>query len=423
MFFLSFFFHYYRFFLLPNLCCWHGVTRQRERVPHRGNGIIRRDRVIRGGTTGDRGGHLRAQVVERLLVVHTTDNLRQERRRRQDLHLGALRLRLVLQDRVRHNHLCQRGAIGDARARGVRQDAVRGEGVHLLGPVLHQRRRGLAQGPGGVNHVVDNVTRVALHIADRLHRVHLAGLDATLQDGDNVAGVEKVGDGGRALDTAGVGGDNDGLLRVEVPLVHNVLHDLVVHREVVDGEVLEEALDLTAVQVHRQHTVDTHGLDELCHGAGADGHAGLHFAVLAAVGVVRHHGGDALRARQSCGVDHQKELHEGRVDLNVAVGTCALDNENVVAADVLVDLHIDLSVGEVTDAARRDVHLQAQGDAGGEAWVGVACDESHLVACLNGLLLTLCEVVRFAHGLNRTRRYARDGRCRCRDRRRASCWR
>lgn len=78
--------------------------------------------------------------------------------------------------------------------------------------------------------------------------------------------------------------------------------------EVVDGHV-EEALDLTGVQVHCDDVVAAGGLQHVCHELGSNRSPTLILLVLARVGEVGQNGGDAARRGGAAGVDEDEELH------------------------------------------------------------------------------------------------------------------
>ena len=142
----------------------------------------------------------------------------------------------------------------------------------------------------------------------------------------------------------------------------------------VDGDV-EEALDLVGVQVDRQDAVGAGGLEHVGDQFGADGHAALVLAVLPRVPVVRDHGGDPLGAGAVGGVDEQEQFHQVVV-LRPAGG---LDDEDVAAAHVLVDLDERLAVGEPRQKRLAEGLVQVPGDGLGQGAVGAAGEESQLV--------------------------------------------
>ena len=109
-----------------------------------------------------------------------------------------------------------------------------------------------------------------------------------------------------------------------------------IHRDV------EEPLDLRLVQIHRQHAVGAGRAQQVRHELGRDRHARLVLAVLPRVAVIRNHRRDARRRRAAERVDHDQHLHQMLVDRVRR----RLHDEDVGAADVLVDLKRHLAVGE-----------------------------------------------------------------------------
>ncbi len=112
-----------------------------------------------------------------------------------------------------------------------------------------------------------------------------------------------------------------------------------IHRNV------EEALNLPGVQVHGQHAVGSSHADAVGNEPRGDGHTWLIFFVAAAIGIVGDDGGDASGRCALAGVDHDEQFKDGRVDGNRE----GLNNEDIVAADVLVDLDEDIFVAELKD--------------------------------------------------------------------------
>ena len=81
-----------------------------------------------------------------------------------------------------------------------------------------------------------------------------------------------------------------------------------VHRDV------EEALNLTGVQVHRQDAVGARRRDAIRQQTRRDRHARLILLVGAAIGVVGDDGGDALGRGALEGVDHDEEFEDRGAD-------------------------------------------------------------------------------------------------------------
>jgi hypothetical protein len=78
---------------------------------------------------------------------------------------------------------------------------------------------------------------------------------------------------------------------------------------------------------------------------------------LARVAEVRHDGRNPLGARPRATVDHDQQFHQVLVDRRAG----GLHDEDVAAAHILVDLALDLPVGEAFDtrAAQREAEVLA----------------------------------------------------------------
>src|ERR1019366_1911075 len=108
---------------------------------------------------------------------------------------------------------------------------------------------------------------------------------------------------------------------------------------------IEEDLDLLAVQIHREHAGGAGGHEQVGDEFGRDGYPGLVFAVLSRVAVKRHDGGDALGRGAARGVDHDEQLHQVMVRRRAG----GLDDVDILAPDVFVDLYKRLAIGETGD--------------------------------------------------------------------------
>ena len=222
----------------------------------------------------------------------------------------------------------------------------------------------VAEGTGGVDHIIIEDAALAADIADDVHDLALVGLFAALVD-DGKAHAHLVGEGAAAGDGADVRRDDDHLFRM-LELLHEVFHKDRHGMQIVHGNV-EKALDLGGMEIHGEDAVGTGGLDhvgdELCR----DGVAALGLAVLPGIAEIGHDGGDAARGGALAGVDHDEQLHQMVVD-GLAGG---LDEEDVAAADGLVDGHGDFAVGKGCDGAVAEGQPQLAADAFGQALVGV----------------------------------------------------
>ena len=113
---------------------------------------------------------------------------------------------------------------------------------------------------------------------------------------------------------------------------------------------------------------------------GRDRRARLRAAVLPGVAEVGHHRGDPVRRRPAQRVGHDHQLHQ----VVVRRVRRRLDDEHVLAADVLEDLDEDLGVVEALDPGLDQldglaaVHRDAPRDRGRERTVGVARDQLRL---------------------------------------------
>src|SRR5688572_26916267 len=106
-----------------------------------------------------------------------------------------------------------------------------------------------------------------------------------------------------------------------------------VHRDV------EESLQLMLVEINAEDAVRARRLDHVRDELGADRDAWLILAILSRVAVVRHHDRDAGRARTLGRVDQEQRLEQ-----ILRRRVRRLNDEHVVAADVLIDPDEDLAI-------------------------------------------------------------------------------
>ena len=144
--------------------------------------------------------------------------------------------------------------------------------------------------------------------------------------------------------------------------------------EVIDGDV-EEALDLGGVQVHGQHAVGPGAGDDVGHQLGRDGHAAFVLAVLPGVAEVGNHGRDAIGAGPLQALDHDQQFHQVFVDRRAG----GLEDEDVAAANVLVDLAGDFAVGEIAHHRPAQGQSQVVAHASGQFRMGTSAEEFHVV--------------------------------------------
>ena len=135
-----------------------------------------------------------------------------------------------------------------------------------------------------------------------------------------------------------------------------------VHRQV------EEALDLRFVQVHAQHAIHARGGQHVGDELGGNRHARLVLAVLPGIAVVRNDRRDARRRRTAERVSHDHQLHQ--VGIHRSAGR--LDDEDVGAANVFVDLERDFGVGKPAQARLSELHPKELGNLSRELRVSTA---------------------------------------------------
>ncbi|MOA09727.1 hypothetical protein D3C78_1295790 [compost metagenome] len=166
---------------------------------------------------------------------------------------------------------------------------MRAVGVNLGSAVFFQGFGRVAQGAGGVDHVVYQDAGAPFDVADDVHHLGVVSLLAALVD-DTQVDAQGLGDGTCAHDTTDVRGDDHQVLET---LVFDIVDQYGRAVDVVDRDI-EETLDLVSVQVDGENTVDTYDSEHVSDDFGADGYTcRTRTAVLAGVSEVRNHGGDS----------------------------------------------------------------------------------------------------------------------------------
>ena len=116
------------------------------------------------------------------------------------------------------------------------------------------------------------------------------------------------------------------------------------------------------MQIQRDQAVEACRLQDLRQDPRSQRSRPFRSLVLARVCQIRHGGDDALRARPPRRVRQEKQLEQRAIRR----GRERLDQVDVPAADILVQLDVKLIVGEARDGRYADREAQRLGDRGGE---------------------------------------------------------
>lgn len=258
--------------------------------------------------------------------VNIGNGLSEERAYAHDMELGAAFLFLSQRNGVRNEDRIEGFSGIDAVNGRTGENGVSGAGDNFCGAIFEQDFRSRAQRACRVDHVVNDDGRFAFDIADDVHGLSLIGLVAALvHNGEGSAQTLRVGAG--AFHAAGIGGNDD---RIAFHgFAQGIEHDRR-GEKVINGAV-EEALNLSGVEVNGDKTLGAGDRDAVGNQLGADGCPRANLAILAGISVIRHNGGDAAGRSALQGIAHEAELDEVAVYIRRTRG---LHNEDVVAADI-----------------------------------------------------------------------------------------
>ena len=160
---------------------------------------------------------------------------------------------------------------------------------------------------------------------------------ALVDDGERR--IDALGERAGAHHAADVRRHDDHLGELEALL--DVAHDDRRGEQIV-GRDVEEALDLAGMQIERQHAVDAGIGDQIGDELGRNRRARSDFAVLPRIAEIGDHRRDAPRRRAPQRVDDDQQFHQ----MVVGGKRGRLDDENVGAAHVFLDLDEHFHVGE-----------------------------------------------------------------------------
>ena len=250
--------------------------------------------------------------------------------------------------------------------------------MHIASPAhLHDGPGGVAEGAGGVHHVVKEDAVLPGHIADDIHYLTVIGLLPTLIHNGQTH-VQLLGEGAAPGHAAHIGRHHHHVLHRAAELLGIVVNEHGIAQQVIHGDV-EKALDLGGVQVHGQHPVGAGSGDHIGHQLGADGVTALSLAVLPGIAEVGHHGGDAACGGALAGIDHDEQLHEAVV-YGLAGG---VDKKDIAAANSLVQGDRGLAVGEMRHLGVAQLGADDLADLLCQGGVGIAGEDLDVLTMRN----------------------------------------
>jgi hypothetical protein len=177
-----------------------------------------------------------------------------------------------------------------------------------------------------------------------------------------------IGKGVSHLDASHVRGDHHEVL-VDATLA-NRLHQHGRGVEMIHGNI-KEALNLPRVKIDGEHAVHASSHEKVRHQFGRDRHPRAVFAILAGIAKEWQNGRDAGRAGTTHGIHHDQQLHQ----VLIRRRTGRLNDENVAAADVFVDLDKSLTVGESRQFGGAELGAEDLGDQACERGVRGATED------------------------------------------------
>src|SRR5258708_6641714 len=162
--------------------------------------------------------------------------------------------------------------------------------------------------------------------------------------------VEFFGEGAGTLHTARIGRDYGEVRELHVAEVFDQ------HGRAVEGvhRNVEIALNLGRMQIERKSTACGGGFQQGRNQLGGYRDAGLVFAVLPRIAVIRENSGDAPGGRAFERVNHEQQFEQVAVHRERA----GLHDEDIGAAHVFKNLKINFTIAEPVELALADPHVQ-----------------------------------------------------------------
>ncbi len=169
--------------------------------------------------------------------------------------------------------------------------------------------------------------------------------------------------------------DNEIIVTVAQVIKQNRSGEQVVHRTV------EEALNLTGVQVTSDQSLHACGGQHVGHELGGNRGAGHDLAVLTSVTEIGNHGGDTGCAGSLESVEHQAEFHE--VEVHWRAG--GLNDKYIVAAYVFTNFNSNFTIGKAFAQYRRRLGSQMLANGFCQSRAGRTADDFKLAVHVNPL--------------------------------------
>ena len=230
------------------------------------------------------------------------------------------------------------------------------------------------EGARRVDHVVDQDYVAVGDVTDHVHDLgHVRPAPPLVHDGQASGELQRVG--ARPVDTAGVWAHHHEVGELQHPQLLDEDGRCV---QVVDWPV-EEALDLSGVELHGDDPIGAGRGQEIADQARGDRVASGSAAVLPTVAEVGDDGRDAAGGRPLERVDHDQELHEVVVDRPALRAADALRDEDVATTHRLLDLDSDLAVREPRDGGLPEFAIQISADRPCQLRIGVAREHHETV--------------------------------------------
>ena len=140
-----------------------------------------------------------------------------------------------------------------------------------------------------------------------------------------------------------------------------------VHRQI------EKALNLSGVQIHRQHAICTGTRDHVGHQLCRNRYSTFVFAILPCVTKVGNHSRDPFRAGSFARVDQDQQFHQVVVNRRAS----GLQQVDIPASNIF-DLAMNLSIGERRKLTIAQRQIKELGDVFGKLRIGSATEELKL---------------------------------------------